>query len=77
MPVYRYNAMDPSGRAVVGTLEADSLELVRAKLADLRYHVLNIRETRARAGGLPTAESTSLPRNQERSVTPVSRNSAP
>ena len=50
MPVYRYNAMDPSGRAVAGTLEADSLELVRAKLADLRYHVLNIRETRARAG---------------------------
>ncbi len=50
MPVYRYNAMDPSGRAVAGTLEADSLELVRAKLADLRYHVLNIRETRSRSG---------------------------
>jgi len=42
--------MDPSGRAVAGTLEADSLELVRAKLADLRYHVLNIRETRSRSG---------------------------
>lgn len=50
MPVYRYNAMDPSGRAVAGTLEADSLELVRAKLSDLRYHVLSIRETRSRAG---------------------------
>jgi type IV pilus assembly protein PilC len=42
--------MDPSGRAVAGTLEADSLELVRAKLSDLRYHVLSIRETRSRAG---------------------------
>ena len=50
MPVYRYNAMDPSGRAVAGTLEAESLELVRAKLADLRYHILNIRETRSRSG---------------------------
>lgn len=50
MPVYRYNAMDPSGRAVAGTLEADSLELVRAKLSDLRYHILSIRETRSRSG---------------------------
>jgi len=43
--------MDPNGRAVAGTLEADSLELVRAKLSDLRYHVLTIRETRG-GGGL-------------------------
>ncbi len=50
MPTYRYSAMDTSGRNVNGTLEADSLELVRAKLADLSYHILTIRETRGRAG---------------------------
>ena len=50
MPTYRYSAMDSSGRTVGGTLEAESMELVRAKLSDLRYHVLSIRETRARAG---------------------------
>jgi type IV pilus assembly protein PilC len=42
--------MDTTGRNVNGTLEADSLELVRAKLADLSYHILTIRETRGRAG---------------------------
>lgn len=41
--------MDQSGRTVVGTLEADSIELVRGKLSDLRYHVLSIRESRAKA----------------------------
>lgn len=46
MPTYRYSAMDGSGRTVTGTLEADSLELVRAKLADLSYHVLSIKEAR-------------------------------
>jgi type IV pilus assembly protein PilC len=50
VPTYRYSAMDTSGRNVNGTLEADSLELVRAKLADLSYHILTIRETRGRAG---------------------------
>ena len=50
MPTYRYSAMDQSGRTVAGTLEAESLELVRAKLSDLRYHVLSIRETRAKIG---------------------------
>jgi type IV pilus assembly protein PilC len=42
--------MDTSGRTVTGTLEADSLELVRAKLADLSYHILTIRETKGRGG---------------------------
>ncbi len=50
MPTYRYSAMDTSGRTVTGTLEADSLELVRAKLADLSYHILTIREAKARGG---------------------------
>jgi len=46
--------MDPNGRTVTGTLEADSFELVRAKLSDLSYHVLNIRQAKA-AGGLQGA----------------------
>lgn len=50
MPIYRYNAMDANGRTVTGTLDADSLELVRSKLADLSYHVLSIRETKSRQG---------------------------
>jgi len=50
VPIYRYNAMDANGRTVTGTLEADSLELVRSKLADLSYHVLSIRETKSRQG---------------------------
>ena len=47
MSTYRYSAMDPSGRTVSGTLEADSFELVRTKLSDLNYHVLSIRQAKA------------------------------
>jgi type IV pilus assembly protein PilC len=50
MPKYRYNAMDAGGRTVAGTLEADSVEVVRAKLSELSYHVLNIREARTTSG---------------------------
>ncbi len=46
MPTYRYSAMDQSGRTVTGTLEADSFELVRAKLSDLSYHVLSIKQAK-------------------------------
>jgi len=49
VPTYKYNAMDQSGRTVAGTLEAESVELVRGKLADLKYHVLSIRQSRAKA----------------------------
>jgi type IV pilus assembly protein PilC len=38
--------MDPSGRTVTGTLEADSFDLVRAKLSDLSYHVLTIKQAK-------------------------------
>jgi type IV pilus assembly protein PilC len=41
--------MDANGRTVSGTLEADSFELVRAKLSDLSYHVLSIRQARGGA----------------------------
>ncbi|MBN1459141.1 MAG: type II secretion system F family protein [Armatimonadetes bacterium] len=47
MPTYRYSAMDPTGRTVNGTLEADSFELVRAKLSDLSYHVLSIKQAKS------------------------------
>jgi type IV pilus assembly protein PilC len=47
VPTYRYSAMDQSGRTVTGTLEADSFELVRAKLSDLSYHVLSIKQAKA------------------------------
>lgn len=50
MPTYRYSAMDPNGRAVSGTLEADSIEVVRSKLADLRYHIVSISQSRSRGG---------------------------
>ncbi len=47
MATFRYSAIDSSGRTVAGTLEADSVEVVRAKLSELSYHILNIRESRA------------------------------
>jgi len=50
VPTYRYNAMDRGGRTVAGQLEADSVEVVRAKLTELSYHVLTIRESRSGAG---------------------------
>ena len=54
MSTYRYSAMDPNGRTVTGTLEADSFELVRAKLSDLSYHVLSIKQAK-NAGGFKDA----------------------
>ena len=50
VPTYRYSAMDPAGRTIIGNLEAESLEVVRAKLSDLRYHILSIREARIQRG---------------------------
>jgi len=46
--------MDQNGRTVTGTLEADSFELVRAKLSDLSYHVLSIKQAK-NAGGFKGA----------------------
>lgn len=47
MPTYRYTAMDPSGKMVAGRLDADNLELVRERLAELRYHILSLRQASA------------------------------
>jgi len=48
MPTFRYNAMDVGGRTTTGTLDAESIDVVRNKLNELRYHVLSIAETRPR-----------------------------
>ena len=48
MASFSYTAMDTAGRTIGGRLEAESLEVVRTKLSELRYHVLNIREARPR-----------------------------
>ena len=50
MPTFKYNAMDRGGRSVAGKLEADSIEVVRTKLAELSYHVLSISEARTGNG---------------------------
>lgn len=44
MPTFRYSAIDHTGRPYSGMLEADNLEAVRTKLAELRYHIVNITE---------------------------------
>lgn len=45
MPSFRYSAIDQAGRPYSGTLEADNLEAVRTKLAELRYHIVSINES--------------------------------
>ncbi|HEX2948678.1 MAG TPA: type II secretion system F family protein [Armatimonadota bacterium] len=44
MPTFRYSAIDHTGRPYAGSLEAENLEAVRTKLAELRYHIVNINE---------------------------------
>lgn len=50
MPSFRYSAIDNAGRPYNGTLDADNLEAVRAKLAELRYYIINITEIGAGNG---------------------------
>lgn len=50
MARFQYQAMAPSGQAISGHMEAESLESVRARLADLRYHIISIREATRRGG---------------------------
>ena len=44
MPAFRYNAIDHLGRPYAGTLEAETVEAVRTKLSELRYHIISINE---------------------------------
>lgn len=52
MPTYRYSAIDRTGRSFTGTLDAENVEAVRNRLAELRYHIVNINEV-ASASGAP------------------------
>jgi len=50
MPIFAYDAMDAVGRTTSGTLEAETIDVVRNKLSELNYHVLSISERRPRRG---------------------------
>src|SRR3954470_5705579 len=45
MPIFAYTAIDSSGRTVRSTMEADSEQLVLAKLRDQSMHCTDIRKT--------------------------------
>lgn len=51
MPTFRYNAIDRTGRPYSGSLEAENLEAVQGKLAQLNYHIVNITEVAVSSGG--------------------------
>lgn len=44
MSSFAYSAIDPNGKTVKGTIEAENENLVLAKLHEQRYHVLNVSE---------------------------------
>jgi type IV pilus assembly protein PilC len=50
MPRFSYSAVDPSGRAVRGTMEAEDEELVLAKLHEQHMHVTNVKRARSSSG---------------------------
>ena len=50
MPTFRYSAIDFSGKPFNGSLEADSLEAVRDKLTQNRYHIIGINEVATSTG---------------------------
>jgi len=52
MPVFTYEAVEPSGRVVKGNLEAESAATVLTKLQQLNYTVVDVAESR---GGNPLA----------------------
>ncbi len=50
MPTYQYNAIDQTGRPHNGSLEAETHEVVRTRLAEQRLYIVNITEVKASAG---------------------------
>jgi type IV pilus assembly protein PilC len=52
MPVYSYEAVEPNGRVVKGSLDADNASVVLSKLQTLNYTVVDVTEARggAKAG---------------------------
>lgn len=49
MPVYTYEAVEPSGRVVKGSLDADNASVVLARLQTLNYTVVDVTEGRGSA----------------------------
>lgn len=43
MAIYQYNVLDPNGKTITGTLEADSEGAVISRLQEQRLHILNIK----------------------------------
>jgi type IV pilus assembly protein PilC len=52
MPIFAYTAIDSNGRTVRATMEADSEQLVLAKLRDQSMHCTDIRRASRGGGGL-------------------------
>ena len=50
MPQFSYEAVEPSGRVVKGSLEAENASVVLTKLQSLNYTVVDV--VQARGGGL-------------------------
>lgn len=50
MPRFAYSAVDPSGRTIKGSIDADNEQLVLQKLHDQQLHVTEIKLTRASSG---------------------------
>lgn len=58
MSSFVYSAIDPGGKNVKGTIEAESENLVLAKLHEQRYHVLNVTEDKRAAKTATKTTST-------------------
>lgn len=54
MPIFAYTAIDPNGRTVHATMEADTEQLVLSKLRDQSMHCTDIRAVKSR-GGMKTS----------------------
>ena len=49
MPVYSYEAVEPNGRVIKGSLDAENASIVLAKLQTLNYTVVDVTEARGAA----------------------------
>lgn len=52
MPQFAYEAVEPGGRVIRGSLEAESAALVLGKLQELNYTVVDVKESRGTKKGL-------------------------
>lgn len=50
MPRFAYSAVDPTGRTIKGSIEADNEDLVLQKLHDQQLHVTEVKATKGGAG---------------------------